>query len=397
MSVVFSEEEKCLIELLRNSLHEEAPKREVSKLQSVNLTKVITLAKNHAVLSLLYDITTEAVSFQELNDYIETESRQIVLQSYRLLFLTKYIVNKLTEQKIPVMVLKGVATGSMYPVPELRKSGDIDLLVPDNTDEKRLTSTMKNLGFDVSAQQHANHHMVFNSLEGIHIEVHTMLAEPFADKRINQAMEKRMKECWSHLRLQEVMGVELPVLDKPFHAYELLLHMLQHFMYAGFGLKLLCDWVAIWRQDWSAAEKNLFKELAQESSLERFTETITAICIRYLGLEQEKFAWEISDNNLAEETLREILDAEDFGNADVNRMVMMSGTGLGAYMKEFHHQMHLNFPKVGKCFILWPMLWIVTLVRFLRNNRKVRNTSTRKILQEASRRSKLIEKLKLLR
>ncbi len=396
MEIKFSNEEKWLLVLLRNALDNKGTEEKELVSEGVDWQRVVTIAKKHAVLSFLYDITKDNERFQKQHSYIEKESRQVVLQSYRLLFLTKYLVEKLTERGIPVMILKGVATGSMYPIPELRKSGDVDLLIPENIDKRKLIQAMEGAGFRISEEQHANHHIVFASSEGISVEVHTMLAEPFAYKKINQAMERHRKDCWEHLQKQELMGMELPILDKPFHAYELLLHMLQHFVYAGFGLKLLCDWVVIWRQSWSEQEKCLFTELVQESGVEKFSEALTAVCIRYLGLEKTAYAWEIPDDTMTDETLREIMDAEDFGNADVNRMVMMSGTGVTAYMKEFHHQMHLNFPKAGKCFLLWPVLWGITLVRFLRNNRRVRNTSTRKVLKEAARRSRLMEKLKLV-
>jgi len=93
--------------------------------------------------------------------------------------------------------------------------------------------------------------------------------------------------------------------------------------------------------------------------------------------------------------MREILDAEEFGKNDANRMVMLSGMGPWAYIKELHHQMHLNFPKAGKCFLLWPVLWVITLVCFVRNNRKIRNTSTKEVLREAKRRSGLMKQLKV--
>lgn len=396
MDTVFSNEEKWLIALLRNALENKDLEELEAESETVDWGQVIAIAKKHAVLPFLYDITKDKEQFQKQQSYIERESRQVVLQSYRLLFLTRYLVERLEEHEIPVMVLKGVATGSFYPVPELRKSGDVDLLIPEDIEKKKLVQVMEAVGYWVSEEQHANHHIVFSSQEGISIEVHTMLAEPFAYKRINQAMERHKRDCWKHIQKQEVMGVELPILDKPFHAYELLLHMLQHFVYAGFGLKLLCDWVVIWKQNWSEQEKRLFAELVKESGLEKFSEVLTGICERYLGLSEEAYAWEILDDGMTDDTLREILDAEDFGNADVNRMVMMSGTGLSAYIQEFHHQMHLNFPKAGRCFLLWPVLWVMTLVRFLRNNRKVRNTSAGKVLKEAARRSRLMEKLKLV-
>lgn len=397
VETVFSYEEESLISLLESALQEDVPVKQEVNGGKVNTVLVVSMAKKHAVLPLLYDITKENAMFRESRAYIEQECRQTVMQSYRLLFLTKYVVGLLKEQGIPVMVLKGVATGSFYPVPELRKSGDVDLLVPGNVEPKRIEDIMKAANFQLSKEQHANHHKVFVTPEGIYVEIHTMLAEPFAYKRINEAMEKQRAECWEHLQLENIMGVELPVLSKPFHAYELLLHMLQHFVYAGFGLKLLCDWVVIWRQEWSVEEKKCFSRLVEESGLTKFAEAVTAVCEGYLGLEADKFAWKLPQENMAEKFLREVLDAEDLGNSDANRMVMMSGTGVLAYVKEFHHQMHLNFPKAGNCFLLWPILWVITLVKFLCNNHRVRKTSTGKVLKEAARRSKLMEELKILK
>lgn len=387
---MFSEKEKCLLYMLAKAFKNE----HICLDEKVNMDNVLLLAKKHAVLSFLYDISNEAWMHQG-KSFIQQESRQIVMQSYRLLFLTKYVVNLLKQNEIPVIVLKGVATGSLYPVPEMRKSGDVDLLVPNNIPEAVIRKVMLAAGFRLSEAQHANHHIAFVTEEGIHVEIHTMLAEPFAYKKLNRAIAKHGTMCWEHLHVAEIMGVELPILDKPFHAYELLLHMLQHFMYAGFGLKLLCDWVMIWRVNWSQEEKDLFNSLIEEAGLSGFTDAITAVCQKFLGLSTEDNDSLINQTDMADKMLREILDAEEFGNSDSNRMVMMSGTGLSAYVKEFHHQMHLNFPKAGKCILLWPILWIITLVRFLKNNRRLRDTSTGEILKEAKRRSALMEELRL--
>ena len=78
-------------------------------------------------------------------------------------------------------------------------------------------------------------------------------------------------------------------------------------------------------------------------------------------------------------------------------MVVLRGSGLKGYLREFHHQMHLNFPRAGKCFPLFPALWLVTLARFLRNNRKVRDVSLMQVLETADRRSRQMELLDLFR
>ena len=56
--------------------------------------------------------------------------------------------------------------------------------------------------------------------------------------------------------------------------------------------------------------------------------------------------------------------------------------------------MHVRFPKLGKCPILWPILWIITLVCFLYNNRTVRNMSLSQTLRnfkQDNQKSKLLK------
>ncbi len=392
---MFKPQEEYLLELLKATLQRSISKRELNR-EEMDIQQVISVAGQHAVISLLYDTVQELSVFAEVRDRVERETRQIVLQNYRLLFLSRYLIGLLGQYGIQALLLKGVSTAQYYPVPELRKSGDVDLLVAKDVDKKQLFSILKEAGFREKEEQHANHHMEYISPDGVLVEIHTSMTEDFAQKKINRALEELNEGCFQSIQKDVIMGVELPNLSKHYHACELLLHMLHHFLRTGFGLKLLCDWVVLWQQEWSEEEKSSFQELAQKSNIHRFAEIITATCVEYLGMDKKDFPWDYATEEIpVEEFMREILEAEEFGGSDKKRMVMLEGTGPVAYAKEFHHQMHLNFPKAGKCFLLWLFLWLITLVRFLRNNRKIRRTSAGEILKEAHRRSDLIKKLKL--
>ena len=78
-------------------------------------------------------------------------------------------------------------------------------------------------------------------------------------------------------------------------------------------------------------------------------------------------------------------------------MVAIHGSGLTGYIREFHHQMHLNYPKAGTCIFCWPVLWVLTLLRFLRNNQKIRRTTMSEVLKSAGKRGKIVEKLHLFK
>ncbi len=365
---------------------------------SFDWNKWLRVAKRHSVLSLLYPacVEQEGICPESVKAAVQRDAIGITKQSYRLLFLSKFLISKLKEAGIPVVLLKGAATAYFYPVPEYRKSGDVDLLLTDSARLAECCAILESCGCIKKSTQAALHHVAFMAEGGIEVELHTLLAEPFDNRKMNKYLEELVSECAGQVQETEIMGVTLPILKSGYHGYELLLHMLQHFLRAGFGLKFLCDWVHFWSHSHPAAERELYLKLVRESGLKGFSDMVTLVCCRYLGLEADRISWmEIEGEYDTEEFLREVLEAEEFGRSSSERMVAMRGSSLWDYVREFHHQMRLNFPGAGRCFLCWPVLWIVTLVNFVKNNQKVRNVSTKAVFSKAAQRSKIIQQIEL--
>lgn len=409
-------------------------------------------AEAHSVTSLIYDLIREIGTAP---DYILSEmgkqARGVCLYNYRFLMVSRNIVNRMEKAGIGCCVLKGAVTAGFYPVPALRKAGDIDILLPDEDKSEEALGIFKELGFLPKEEQLTNHHIELENEEHIVVELHTMLTEPFDNNKINRYLERLIPVCGRHIITSEVMGVELPMLDYAFHAYELLLHMLQHYLRSGFGLKLLCDWVVFWnsvcgsreeddgsnsqtgenagkiKQTEISVQQKRYLRLVKDSGLKGFSDMITAVCVRYLGLKYSGVKWmqlnpkllrclknkagferNLPKNTLGlcqdypeddiDEFLNEILEAGEFGKSSEGRMVALRGSGIPAYFREFHHQMKLNFPVAGKIFIIWPVLWGITLVRFLKNNRKYRKgVPVNQIMKNAGDRGRIVKKLNLFK
>ncbi len=412
-------EERELLRLLKAALAENSDREKIKssgQTNDINYEKLFAMAQAHQVLPLLYDVLETAAQASERMSawraVWQQAARRTVSQNYHLLFTGKFLTGLLREADIPVALLKGTATSAYYPVPELRKSSDVDLYLLKEGDLPKARALFLAYGMTVKEEQHSLHHLVMQTAEGIVVELHTLIAEPFDNAAINAYLEKCREVFAAHTEEKEIMGVTLPVLTGACHAYELLLHMLQHFLRAGFGLKLLCDWVVFWKKGVSDEEQQLYEKMIAESGLKGFSDVVTATCVEYLGLPEESVSFlkngrkgntrekpgtggQTAGYTLQAAFLRDVLDSEEFGNTSTDRMVAVRGSGFGAYTREFHHQMHLNFPKAGKCFLLWPMLWCTTLVRFLRNNRKIRNTSVKAVLRNAKERGELVKRMSL--
>ena len=358
-------------------------------------------ADSHAVLPLLYDILTDQPLTERQRAFVTKKSRNTVLQSYRLAYSTHRIITLLEERGITAVVLKGTSAAGVYPTPELRKSGDIDILLPDAGQLPQARDALVHAGAVVAESQYANHHLVMHYEGGIELEVHTMLAEPFDDTRINRYLADCLLRLPEHIEKREVMGYNFPVLSDGYQAYQLLLHMLQHFLNAGFGLKLLCDWFFFWSRPVADEEIRLYLKLTEESGTMEFSRLITSICVRYLGLSNDcglcRHMEKLMEKTQVSEYLGDIMEAEDFGNSGQDRVVALRGTHLWDYVREFHHIMHINFPRGGKVFLFWPVLWCITLFRFLRNNRRIRGVTAREVLKKARERGGRMAQLELFR
>lgn len=397
MEHLLNREQLELCRLLSLALHNKALER---LSPDVDYARVIAVAESHKVMALLHPVLEHAGLQESIWKIVDRKGEQTVRQSYRLLMLSRYVIGLLKENGIDAILLKGCGTAAWYPVPELRKSGDIDLLFKSEDETRKALQILTQQGFVTTEDQPANHHIVCESRDSVSLELHMSLAEPFDSEKTNRFLADCQKEYFAHRRVVDCMGVAFELTSDGYHAFYLLLHMLQHYVRAGFGVKLLCDWVVFWESPLSEEEKKIFLRLMQESGTFGFAVMMTRVCVKYLGLREKQVEFLMQAEpkdvcDLTEELMAEIFEAEEFGHSSKDRMVVLRGTGLMDYAREFHHQMKLNYPKAGKIMVLYPVLWIMTLCGFLYRNRTLRKVSGRQILKKAKKRSQLTEQMRL--
>ena len=378
--------EKVLISLLKRSISGN------SWDESAVSDAIFRLAEFHKVGTLLYELLKS--SHLQIPVQLQKDSEKSVLQFWHLFTLTKQLCDLLKDNGIEVVVLKGISAARDYPVMEYRKSGDVDLLInkSDVDDAKRV---LAEAGYRVEEEQKALHHIAFRGPDGIEVEVHTLFAEPFDDKETNEKLEYYSQEALNHIVPGTMEGVEFPFLDEEYQALSLLLHMLQHYLRAGFGLKLLTDWVVFWNRHYTPDIYQKYALLIRNLRIDGFSDMVGSVCIRYLGLEADHMPCKLIEEDICELFLDEVLKGGEFGRSSTDRMVSLRRNSLFEYIREFHHQTCLNFPKASKFFLLWPFLWIITLVRFLINNRTIRHTTLRDVLKSTGERSKINERIHL--
>ncbi len=400
-------EEIWVLEAIKSSLTGQVSRRHYEEAPAFD--KILQLTLAHSITQLvdnqIREMAEKSEAWTSIDLYKEIQglNGRMTRRAFQLIYLTKNLAEAFNQAGIRVAVLKGIATARYYDKPERRKSSDVDLLLLDLDRVEDAKKLILSMGCEVKEEQRALHHIVFNYKKtDIPIELHTMMAEPFDNNAMNKYVEELLPECEYHCATVDSFGVKVPALTGAFHAYELLLHMLQHFLRAGFGLKLLCDWVVFWnKEEVSQEEKEIYIRLVTESGIKGFSDTITVLCRDYLGLISEKVLFmdltAIGKKNVAKDLLKDIFAGEEFGHADNTRMVALRGNSPLDYIREFHHQMRLNHPKSSKIVLFWPVLWVITYVVFVRNNSKIRGTDTMDIYKNAGRRGRIVKAMGLFK
>lgn len=388
--------EYALLQFLSLSLQPSGTTASLPVLTGAEWAQVLSLADRHEILPLLEDVMKAAKLPPAQQGVIQVKSAKTIQKSIQLQVLNAKLTVLLQKAGITAVTLKGCAMARLYPIPELRKTSDIDLFVSSKPHWESAVQILCANGFRVSGAWHANHHAVLVSDRNEVVELHAAWTESFKEKHLNQYLERLLKESDQHCRLVDCQGFEVYAYDIPWQAFYLLLHMLLHFVGSGFGLRNLCDWVVLWENCDDDQAREAFWNQACESGTSEFAKAVTALCITYLGLPQEKSPIPVEaapDQEVIDSLVRDILDAGEFGYGEAERMVGIDGNTFRAYWKEFHHQMHLNFPQAGRTPVCWPPLWCATLVRFLWNNKRLNRPSVRKIIQKAGQRGQLVRRL----
>lgn len=369
-----------------------------------SLDFLIFLAEDQNTLLLLYK-SLYSLNFSlppEIDNSLQKRVISCCCGCYQMLDFTRTVINILEEEQINYYVLKGISLVSCYPDFEMRGYGDVDIFVPKEEDFARAMKRFQAEGFQ-GKRDLTDHHtelLLDRGGRNFLLELHNKVIGSQDDAHLN----KKIVKLYTGLPVQQAVfepaELHYQALPPTENALHLLLHMLQHFLSSGFGIRLLCDWSAYLLKYGNELDTGLFKDYLSDLGLTGFCNAMTELCVRYLGL-PEKAASLVMSGHINPSALGDLMDdilsAGQFGKNDASRMLIMSDnhTGIGSYFYQLHRQMKHRFPKLHHIIPLWPVLWCITGVCFLWNNHFLRKTRTIDILQTAKQRKRLLRELHL--
>ena len=327
---MITETETAFLAVIRAFLTEEkASPAEIQGLTEKQWNHLFVLAAQHSLLSAVYDVVGKTPEFAELPDelrrQVKTQAMQSVLQqvSRTALFLSDE--KELEHLGVQPLVIKGIVCRSLYPKPDLRPSGDEDLLISAK-DFATVDACFMRKGFvrdketampngakDGDAPEEMGY---IHPKTGVFYEIHTRLfsTESSAYGYLNRAFS----DVFAHPSRVEVQGQSIFTLEETHHLFYLLCHSFKHFLHGGVGIRQICDMVQMIHVYGRKIDWEMFWQLCEEYHMTCFCINLLDIGERYLRFSYEASGAVRAAKKLhpdSEALLIDILDAGSFGKS----------------------------------------------------------------------------------
>lgn len=249
---------------------------------------------------------------------------QLKRQNVLLDKASAYVYRKITAAGYRCCILKGQGNAVLYPNPQARTPGDVDVWVLADRDELRRIATMLAADRGTVGKESLNH--IEMMLNGVPVELHSTPAI-MSNFKYNKRLQKWISEqadrqCAHMITLAyDPRPVAVPTAD--FNAVYQLFHLFHHFFYEGVGLRQVVDYYYVVQQFFAEAEDDEALRSLQQTlrhlGLWKFAGAMMYVLQEVLAMPKERMIVP-PDDRRGWMLLEEILTGGNFGQFD-NRYV----------------------------------------------------------------------------
>lgn len=385
--------EQLYLQIIHNTCTQTSSNITISQDVSISL---INLAQTQSSLPFLLPYIKDS----SLLANIKYQTKLMMLNYYQIEQFTRRIADLFDANNISYILLKGISLAAFYPVPEYRQLGDVDIYINDKEMFNRASALLLANGYtkddEISDHHQGYLYKVPQTGRTMILELHYRIVGLYQYAPVNKIVDDVFAANTFSPVMQTINDRNYPVLPPTEYTFYMIHHMLKHYLYSGFGIRLLCDFTFFLGHNYTAIDFAQIHTWCKESKILHLYEIILKTCRIYLGLPETIDSKIHYNKNDCKAFITQLLEDGDVSQNNGSALV---GSGsyekinFLTYFKEGHLQMHVRFPKLGKCLLLWPILWLITLVCFLYNNRTIRNMSlaqTLRSFKQDNQKSKLL-------
>ena len=282
--------------------------------------------------SIVFDTLWKSTAFCGSNTSLRQKWKQrAMLQTARQTAHSIRIVEicaALRQAGVPYVLVKGLLCRQLYQRPDLRISGDEDLLI-HASDRERAHQALQQAGMvPLPGMQEGDVTHWGDPVTALHIELHSFLFSSAG----------RPEETWMNTyfdrQLAQAVTVSVPggsvdTFTPTVHFFFLIAHALKHFLTGGFGIRTLCDMVSFAEQYALQIDCSEVYRLLEQIHGRVFLDQILAAGADWLGFDPEAAGWQYSTEPDPELLVLDSLDAGVYGQSSLSRK-HSAGLVLGA-------------------------------------------------------------------
>lgn len=254
----------------------------------------------------------------------QIESRNILF-NHRCIELQELFA----EAGFATCILKGQGNALMYPNPQRRQSGDIDIWVKPKANEKcKKADIRKIIEFlgtkcDIKKQIIGYQHVKFPIWDDVDVEVHwrpSWRSSPVHNHRLQKWFKEHTDDTC------EKRGLIVPTWE--FNVVYQLQHMFLHILHEGLGLRQVMDYYFVLKaQNDVRCKKEEVRETLRYLGLWKFAGAMMYVMKEVFALD-EKFMIAPVDEKRGRFLLNEILQSGNFGQYDKRNSVLHLQHGI---------------------------------------------------------------------
>ena len=242
------------------------------------------------------------------NKYYALVMQSLANNERRMFFLGK-LSKELNATGIEHCVMKGISLASIYPMPELRISGDVDILI-DPADEKRVMRFLEERNFVVTERDKNSQNFTAKHPKAGLFEIHVKLFDSEFDKYVLKG-KFGVKESYDVMITPD--GNSFNILGKNDGLYFVASHMIKHFVKDGLGLRQISDWLLYVEKYRNEVQLDSFNSVIRELGFEKFMNAIYSVGNEYFKMNFE------AEYESPEDILSDMDEGGSFGHNDIDR------------------------------------------------------------------------------
>ncbi len=303
----------------------------------LNIEEIRRLSVEQGIWTLVYP---ELAKICDASKY-QMEFFSLVSKGIAKKEFTLGIIKKIEDAGIPCCLLKGATVAGLYHDPECRVSGDTDILInPD--DEEKLIKVLIELGYGVEERAENDHHLKAYHKNGGLLEAHIMLYSKVTAKIIFNDIEV-YSEPWTKMNIN---GYDYNILGINDGLMHLTVHYISHLTNEGGGVRQMMDLLLYMEKYKDEIDFERYYGLMEELSYDKLLDVIKTIGAKYFG-----FDYEAKYEKEADKLLEDSEKGGIFGfETDARRGFSKAYCDRRTTMSKYQHKIYMSLNSEASIF-----------------------------------------------